>query len=147
MTHKLMCVSSQGGHWEQLKALTSDMNFDCVYVKAACKASDSDSKVDHYIKDWSRSTPMRSLQCAGQIVSLIRNVNPQVVITTGAAPGLMAVIIARIFGVKTVWVDSIANVERLSFSGKIASFVASLCVSQWEHLADGRRVKCIGSLL
>jgi hypothetical protein len=36
-----------------------------------------------------------------------------------------------------VWVDSVANAEELSLSGKMASEKADLCLTQWPHLASG----------
>jgi hypothetical protein len=36
-----------------------------------------------------------------------------------------------------VWIDSIANVEQLSLSGKLAARVAGRTYTQWPHLATG----------
>jgi UDP-N-acetylglucosamine:LPS N-acetylglucosamine transferase len=58
-----------------------------------------------------------------------------VIVTTGAAPGLFGIFIGKVLGVKTIWIDSIANVEKLSLSGKIASRMADRVYTQWEHLA------------
>ncbi|HVH03936.1 MAG TPA: hypothetical protein VM891_13525 [Amaricoccus sp.] len=58
------------------------------------------------------------------------------VVTTGAAPGLVALALAkRLCGSRTVWIDSIANVEELSTSGTHARRVADVWLTQWEHLA------------
>ena len=65
---------------------------------------------------------------------------PGVIITTGAAPGLMGIIIGRIFGAKTIWIDSIANVEKLSLSGRIAVKIADRVYTQWSHLSTNRVV-------
>ena len=62
-------------------------------------------------------------------------VRPDVVITTGAAPGFAALMLGRILGAKTIWVDSIANSEELSSSGKNARRFAHLWLTQWQHLA------------
>jgi UDP-N-acetylglucosamine:LPS N-acetylglucosamine transferase len=82
-----------------------------------------------------------------QLVRIMRKVNPRVVVTTGSAPGLMTLAVGRMFGKKTVWIDSIANVNELSTSGKKARHVADLYLTQWEQLAkaDGPLYK--GSVL
>jgi hypothetical protein len=36
-----------------------------------------------------------------------------------------------------VWIDSVANVEELSLSGRLASERVDLCLTQWPHLAAG----------
>ncbi|MDE5594558.1 MAG: hypothetical protein K2I89_03170 [Muribaculaceae bacterium] len=58
------------------------------------------------------------------------------VISTGAAPGFAALMAARVCGVKTIWIDSIANVQRLSASGRIARMFVSRIYTQWPALAD-----------
>ena len=58
------------------------------------------------------------------------------VVTTGAAPGLMALVMGKLLaGSRTVWIDSIANTRRLSLSGRLAWPVADAWLTQWEHLA------------
>jgi hypothetical protein len=68
---------------------------------------------------------------------------PDVVISTGAAPGYIAIRLGRLLGARTMWIDSIANVEEMSLSGSKALRCAGLCLTQWEHLArpDGPHYK------
>jgi UDP-N-acetylglucosamine:LPS N-acetylglucosamine transferase len=68
------------------------------------------------------------------LLHLLR-VRPDVVITTGAAPGFAALMLGRLLGAKTIWVDSIANSEELSRSGRHAKRFAHMWLTQWEHLA------------
>ena len=78
---------------------------------------------------------MQVLKMAVQVFKILRREKPDVVISTGAAPGLLGIIAGRSVGAKTVWIDSIANVERLSLSGKLAARVANRTYTQWPHLA------------
>ena len=64
------------------------------------------------------------------------NERPDIVISTGAAPGLFAIIISRFVGAKTIWLDSIANYEQISLSGKLAKYFTHLHLTQWEHLTN-----------
>ena len=48
-------------------------------------------------------------------------------------------IIAKFYGARTIWVDSIANSDVLSLSGQLVKTVADLRLTQWPHLADERR--------
>ena len=58
------------------------------------------------------------------------------VISTGAAPGLVALAVAKLLtGSRTVWIDSIANTKQLSLSGRLARPVADAWLVQWPHLA------------
>ena len=71
---------------------------------------------------------------------------PGVVVSTGAAPGYLAIRFARMLGARTVWIDSIANVEELSMSGRDGQRDADLCLTQWPHLAGGP-VRYLGAVL
>ena len=72
-----------------------------------------------------------------QIGRVIVRERPQVVVSTGAAPGYLALRLAKALGARTVWIDSVANVDELSLSGRLASEKADLCLTQWPHLASG----------
>ena len=67
-----------------------------------------------------------------QLVNIILRERPDVVITTGAAPALFALTLAKLLlGAKTIWIDSVANVEKLSMSGTLAGAVADVWLTQW----------------
>jgi len=68
-------------------------------------------------------------------------------VTTGSAPGLLALRLARLLGMRTVWIDSVANVEELSLSGRKARRYADLWLTQWPHLAKEQGPEYRGSLL
>jgi UDP-N-acetylglucosamine:LPS N-acetylglucosamine transferase len=68
----------------------------------------------------------------------IRKEKPEAIITTGAAPGLVYLLAGKLLGRKTIWIDSIANAEHLSASGRMASRFASRTYTQWENLATGK---------
>ena len=50
-------------------------------------------------------------------------------------------------GCRTLWVDSIANGERLSTSGRLARKVATKVLSQWPDVADAEGVECWGRVV
>jgi UDP-N-acetylglucosamine:LPS N-acetylglucosamine transferase len=73
---------------------------------------------------------------------------PDVVATTGAAPGLVALIAGRfLVGAKTLWIDSIANCERLSSSGTSARRFADGWVTQWPDLSGPEGPDYWGSVI
>lgn len=70
-----------------------------------------------------------------QVGWLLLRIRPDVVVTTGAAPGFAAIVFGRLLGARTVWIDSIANSETLSTSGAKVGRWAHVWLTQWEHLA------------
>lgn len=97
-------------------------------------------------RDVSRADWWRIPLAALDIAIILLRVRPQVIITTGALPGLIAAALARPFGVRSLWVDSIANSEILSGSGSQAARVCNQVVTQWPHLA-GAKADHWGSVL
>lgn len=51
---------------------------------------------------------------------------PDIVISTGAAPGFFALLFGKLLGARTIWIDSIANAEQLSVSGQKVKLFADL---------------------
>jgi hypothetical protein len=70
-----------------------------------------------------------------QLFWIVFKERPDVIISTGAAPGYIAIRLGKLFGARSIWVDSIANVEQLSMSGALAGGRADLWLTQWPHLA------------
>lgn len=101
----------------------------------------------HPLPDCNKDRPLHSLWCAVKAFGLLLKLRPDVVISTGAAPGLFCVLFGRLFGAKTLWIDSVANAEKLSLSGRMASRIAHECLTQWEHLAAESGPRYRGAVL
>lgn len=82
-----------------------------------------------------------------QILFLIVRYRPDVVISTGAAPGYFAIVFGRFFGANTIWIDSIANSEELSLAGKKVRVWARHWLTQWPELAKDEGPKYFGAVL
>lgn len=134
----LLAVASNGGHWVQLGKITQELEdeFLVLYISTSSK---SEVSVIKQIPDFS-GINVRSflyfIKTAFQSALLIRHYRPNAVISTGALPGLAFTLAARLLNVKSIWVDSIANVNELSLSGKVARFTCTKTYTQWPHLAD-----------
>lgn len=123
-------ISSPGGHKVELELLTKELGFlNSIIIEAGNKNKKP------YIVDCSKSTPFKVFLCVIQIFLIFVKNRPRFIISTGAAPGAIAIILGKLFGAKTIWVDSMANIEKVSLSGKICLKFCDQFYSQWEHLA------------
>ena len=59
----------------------------------------------------------------------------------------LALVIGRILGARTIWLDSIANIEELSGSGRMVRRFADLWLTQWPHLAGPDGPEYAGAVL
>jgi hypothetical protein len=60
---------------------------------------------------------------------------------------LSFILLGRLTGARTLWIDSIANSERMSSSGRLARKLAHRTISQWPEVATAEGVECWGSVL
>ena len=133
----LLAVASAGGHWMQLRRLDEVCRkYDTVFVTT--KADYREAVVGYrffQVKDVNRwkkwLIPLASLQ----LFWIVWRVRPDAILSTGALPGLLALFWGRVFGARGIWLDSIANSEELSMSGRFAGKIAGLWLTQWEELA------------
>lgn len=147
---KVLAVSSGGGHWVQLMRLfhlleKHDVTFVTVNAAYAC---DIKGLKLYTIVDATAWNKLKLVRQALQILYIVLMERPEIVISTGAAPGYFALRIAKMLGAKTIWLDSVANVERMSRSGSQVGPYADLWLTQWPHLAvDKIGLRCKGAVL
>lgn len=99
------------------------------------------------LPDCNAKTPLRALACVAVTGWHMIRLRPDAVITTGALPGVIAVGWGRLVGARTLWVDSIANAEELSASGRLARRIAHVTLSQWPSVATAHGTGYEGSVL
>ena len=141
MKKKVIAVASIGGHWVQLLRIARPMeeHSDMIYVSTHPKcATMIEGQKFYQTTDFSRSDAWKLIPSFFKTVRLLLKEKPDAIITTGAAPGLVFLLVGKLLGIKTIWIDSIANAEHLSASGRIASRVASRTYTQWKDLATGK---------
>ncbi len=80
----------------------------------------------YVIGECNRQRPLKALRVLMRSFKVVIKERPDVVITTGSLPLAIVCLSAKLFGAKIVWIDSIANVERLSMSGQIVRHFADL---------------------
>ncbi|PCO05183.1 hypothetical protein AWR36_010685 [Microbulbifer flavimaris] len=149
MDKKVLAVASQGGHWQQLEAL--------IPAFKACQPSFASTTRDrpdlsptcryYPLPNANRRTPLQAIWLLFTSACLIIRLRPDVIISTGALPGLACIFWGRFFGARTLWIDSIANADRLSLSGRIARYLASATLSQWPDLGRMTGVEYRGAVL
>jgi UDP-N-acetylglucosamine:LPS N-acetylglucosamine transferase len=133
---KVMAISSGGGHWVELLRLQPALDgHEVVYVTVSeayrAHVPGAGFRVIDDVTRWDRAGLVR---CAAQVLRVLMTERPDVVISTGALPGFFGVVLAKLLGCRTVWVDSIANVEELSMSGSKVGPFADLWLTQWREL-------------
>ena len=146
---KVLAVASIGGHWIQLLRISKVLEGTCYLAFASTHDKCAKMVEGHSFNkliEFSRWDWYKLFPAFFNDISIVRKEKPDVVITTGAAPGLIVLFAAFLMGKKTIWVDSIANVNHLSLCGRVAKMFATRCYTQWEELG-GSGIEFSGNVI
>ena len=146
---RILAVASGGGHWVQLLRLRPawvgcEVAYATVHPDSAAEVPGARF---FSFRDASRKNKAAFAVVALQLFRAVAAVRPDVVVTTGSAPALLAIVFGRLFGARTLWIDSIANSEVMSSSGLRARRLAHQCLTQWPDLAADPMPRYWGAVL
>jgi len=142
----ILAVSSGGGHWVELMRLRPAFEghrMGYVTVSEMYRADVADEQF-YVVNDATRWNYLRLLKLILRLAMILLRERPDVVISTGAAPGYLAIRLAKLLTrARTIWLDSIAEAGDLSLSGIKVRRYADLWLTQWPELAqpDGPNYK------
>jgi len=134
---RVLAVASGGGHWVQMLRIApafADQDMAFVTVSELYRDDVPAGARFHVINDATRWNKVKLVFMLAKLAWIMARERPDVVISTGAAPGYFALRIGRLLGARTIWIDSMANVERMSMAGEMAGRHADLWLTQWAHL-------------
>jgi hypothetical protein len=122
---------------------------DAAFVSVAPEyAADVPDRRFYTVPDAHRMAKMSFFALGARLTWVLARERPRIVITTGAAPGYIALVLAKsLLRSRTVWIDSIANCECMSTSGLLARRFADVWLTQWPHLAKERGPQYWGAVL
>lgn len=134
---RILAISSGGGHWVQLLRLRPA--FEGHRISYATVSANYQLEIGnapfYVVPDATRWNKVKVLRTALAVLTVLLRTKPDVIVSTGALPGFLAIRFGRPLGARTVWLDSIANVETLSLSGQRIGPHTDLWLTQWQHLA------------
>lgn len=140
---RLVVGASAGGHANELHVLLGaatglwpmDPDACVTTLDLAVPGFARYGKPVHVIGEGDRRKPLRSVAVLARSLALAWKLRPGVVVTTGSMPLAMFCIWSKLFGARIVWIDSVAQIEHMSMSGRVMRRVADLCLVQWPDVA------------
>jgi len=134
---RICLVASAGGHLSQLlKLAESWRGYDLFYVVTSKLVREELRKRGrvYVVAECNRQHFLQLMKVLVKCAIIVLRERPQVVISTGAAAGCIECFLGKLIGAKVIWVDSIANVEKLSLSGRMVRYIADMFFVQWPEL-------------
>lgn len=146
---RVLAVASGGGHWVQMLRMMSAFNgHEVIYASTIPSLRSEVAGHPFYsVPDANRRRPFALLYLILKVLWILIRQRPDFVISTGAAPGYVAIVLGKLFRAQTIWVDSIANVDKLSMSGRLVGRHADLWLTQWPHLAQNHGPHFVGAVI
>ncbi len=136
---KILLISSTGGHFQALQKLETFWGkHDCCWVTFKTPSTErilgeNDKNVHWAYSPTNRNLPnlIRNLGLAWHV---IHRESPDLVLSTGAGVAVPFLILAKLKGTKTAFIESFTRVKELSLSARLVlPFLDTLYV-QWEQL-------------
>jgi UDP-N-acetylglucosamine:LPS N-acetylglucosamine transferase len=149
MNNKILAVASNGGHLVQLLRLLPAFKGSRLTLISTSQDAPKDLQLERYfcVTDSNFDQKLRLVKTAIETFFLMLRIRPEVVISTGASPGLFCVLWGALMGRKVIWIDSIANTEKLSMAGRAALRITKHCYTQWPDVAKPNGPLYIGSVI
>ena len=143
MEKKLLFISSTGGHLSemlQLRSLFKKYDYHIVTEKTKSNLALKDEykdKVDFLVfgtKDHMLTYPFKLLYNCFKSIYLYIKIQPDYIITTGAHTAGPMCYLGKILGSRIIYIESFANVNTKTVTGKLVYPIADRFYVQWEEM-------------
>ncbi len=140
---KVLFISSTGGHLSELMQLKSmfdkyDFHIITEKTKSNMYLKDKYPKRVNYLVYGTKSNmlvyPFKLLYNCFKSLFFYLKIRPNVIVTTGAHTAGPMCCIGKIFGSKIIYIETFANSETKSVTGKMVYKFADLFIVQWEDM-------------
>lgn len=142
---KVLFISSTGGHLAELLQLSPMFKkYDYRLVTEKTKSNldlmnKYPGKVDFLVygtKSHFLVYPFKLLFNTIKSLRIFLKFRPDAVITTGAHTGGPMCCIAKLFGAKVIYIETLANLYTKTITGRLVYHIADLFVVQWESMLE-----------
>lgn len=136
---KICFIASSGGHWEELMCLKeiSDAHDSFFVTEDGGQAHDSCLENIYTVPQINRhekSFFSHFVRLFGEAFIILKNENPDFIITTGALISFPFCLLGKFRRTKIIYIESFARVNNKSLTGKLVYHFADLFLVQWESL-------------
>ncbi len=150
---KIALTCSYGGHMTEMLHLLDAFEGHDVFFIIYESSRNGDLPYRKYVlKDMTIKyigvNPYKLILNSFKIRKIILREKPDIIVCTGAEIAIPTIILGKMHGCHTIFVESICRVKSISPSGKIISRFTDIFLVQWEELSKKHKmVKYWGSIL
>lgn len=140
---KVLFISSTGGHFNemmQLKPMFKNYDYHIITEKDKSTYSlkeEYGEKIDYLVfgtKDHILTYPFKFIYNCFKSLVLFIKIRPKYIITTGTHTAVPMCYLGKIFGSKIIFIETFANINAKTLSGRLIYPIANLFIVQWESM-------------
>ena len=133
--HRLVLVASGGGHLGQLMPLRPwwsrhDRTWVTFDTPTASQLGDDPVVFAHHPTTRNLANLLRNLVLAWRV---LRRERPDAVVSTGAGVAVPFFLVARLLGIRTVFIEVYDRIDSRSLTGRLCLPLSDLFLVQWER--------------
>ena len=146
---KIGLSCNMGGHLTEMLFLMDAFTEHDIFFLTYNDPGANQLKYNKYLLENIGTNPWRMLKAFFQIFKIMRNEKPNLVISTGSEIAIPTFVIARIMGIKTIYIVSWCRVKTKSGTGKILYYYSDVFLVQWPQLLKkfGKRAMYKGAVI
>ena len=140
---KVLFISSTGGHLNELLQLSPlfdkyDYNIITEKDKATASLKNKYGKKINYLLYGTRKKPLKYFFVF--IINFFKSlflyikIRPKYIISTGAHTAVAMCYIGKLFGSKIIFIETFANINTKTLTGKLIYPISNLFIVQWEEM-------------
>ncbi len=145
---KICLVCSHGGHLSEIlqlkEAFEGHDTFFVTYESVRTR------QLEHrYLLRNIGTNPLLMATAALFILRILLKERPRVIVSTGSEIAIPAFYLAKLFRIKTIFIESWTRVDRPTGTGKIVYPVSDVFLVQWEQMLSkyGKKARYEGAIL
>lgn len=145
---KICLVCSHGGHLtEILETMQAFEGHETFFVTYDCARTRQLEK--KYLLANIGTNPFKMAIAFPRIWRILRTERPDVIVSTGAEIAIPSFYLAKLLGIRTIFVETWNRVHRPTGTGRIVYWVADVFLVQWEELlaSYGPKARYEGGIL
>lgn len=146
---KVALICSYGGHLTEILYLMDAFREHEVFFITYDNLRTRALPYRKYLMENIGTNPLKMTLAFVKIGKILTKEKPDVIVSTGSEIAIPAFVIAKVLGIRTIFIESWCRIKTKSGTGKIVYYLSDLFLVQWPQLLAlyGKRAKYVGAVV
>lgn len=146
---KIALICSHGGHLTEILYLMKAFEGNEVFFITYNSPRTSNLNQKKYLLNNIGTNPFRMLLAFFKFFRIFTKERPEAVLSTGSEIAIPGFYIAKLLGIRTIFIESWCRVRIPSFTGRAVYYISDLFLVQWPTLLEayGSKAKYAGAVV